>query len=68
MAERTKGLLRLQSWPESQRTLKGNLARAKARHGRTVPESGTDSVTWRTQCRYGEFPCSTGSAITSATS
>jgi hypothetical protein len=42
--------------------------RDRDHHGRAVPESETDSVTWRTQRRYGEFPCSTGNAITSATS
>lgn len=40
----------------------------RAHHGGTVLESEADSVTWRTQCRYGGFPCSTGSEITSATS
>lgn len=48
--------------------MRETMARTKVHHSGAVLESGTDSVTWRTHCRYGEFPCSTGNAITSATS
>ena len=48
--------------------MRETLAETKVHPSGAALESGTDSVTWRTHCRYGEFPCSTGNAITSATS
>lgn len=48
--------------------MRETLAERKVHPSGAALESGTDSVTWRTHCRYGEFPCSTGNAITSATS
>lgn len=56
------------TWKSEGIEYQGDHGRNRAHHGRAVLESETDSVTWRTHCRYGKFPCSTGNAITSATS
>lgn len=69
-AEKQKrGFIGVQASPGRTRALKcEGIMPTMAHHGITGLESISDLVTWHTQCRYGGFPCSTGNAITSATS